>query len=229
MKQANKLLVFDVETTGLLPKNVKLSPLSIGEFPHILQFSYLLYDVDKNDIIQTTDNYIKVDSNVVISPKITELTGITREKCNDGISILNALKEFYDLYSRSDVIVSHNMNFDRAMVLVELCRYREAITNTIPYIFTLFNKSHMDRCEMEMYCTMEHGVNVCNIMVESKTNPGKPYKKWPRLIELYEHLFDYRPENLHNSYIDSLLCLRCYLKMVKDIDNPEFDTLLPRV
>lgn len=228
MKGANKVLVFDVETSGLLPKNVKMTTHTINEYPHILQFSYLLYDVSKNKIIKKSDNYIDVDSTVDISPKITELTGITREKCKKGIKILNALKDFYDLYSQSDVIVSHNVNFDRTMVLAELCRNHNHITNTMPYVFTLFNKTHMERAEMSTYCTMKNGIEICNIMVESKTKPGEKYRKWPQLIELYEYLFQYRPENLHNSYVDSLVCLRCYLKMAKNMDNPEFDKLIPR-
>ena len=91
MKPANKILVFDVETSGLLPKDVKMTTHTINEYPHILQFSYLLYDIKKNKIIKKSDNYIDVDSTVHISPKITELTGITREKCKKGI--INALSD----------------------------------------------------------------------------------------------------------------------------------------
>lgn len=228
MSTENKLLVFDVETTGLLPKQEKMNMHTINNYPHIIQFSYLLYDISKNQIIKKSDNYINVDSSVEISPKITELTGITRDKCKNGINILNALKDFYDLYSQSDVIISHNMNFDRTMVLAEMCRNHNSITNTMPYMFTLFNKAEMTRSEKSLYCTMKNGIDMCNLMVESKTKPGVTYKKWPKLIQLYEHLFQYSPENLHNSYVDSLVCLRCYLKMEKNIDNPEFDKLIPR-
>ena len=45
--------------------------------------------------------------------------------------------------------------------------------------------------------------------------PGRlPSKKWPKLCELYGKLFDGATvDGLHNSMIDVLACLRCYLKM----------------
>jgi hypothetical protein len=52
---------------------------------------------------------------------------------------------------------------------------------------------------------------------------GKPYKKWPTLLELYVHFFTTTPSNLHNSMMDVLVCLRCYLKMRKNIELQEAD------
>jgi hypothetical protein len=44
------------------------------------------------------------------------------------------------------------------------------------------------------------------------------------LSETYEHLFSQTPRNLHNSMMDTLVCLRCYLKMRHglDIHNSKF-------
>ena len=58
---------------------------------------------------------------------------------------------------------------------------------------------------------MKYGTNICNILKTS--NKGKLYKKFPTLLQLYEFLFNETPTQLHNSLMDVIVCLRCYLKM----------------
>jgi hypothetical protein len=62
---------------------------------------------------------------------------------------------------------------------------------------------------------MKMSKELCNI---ERVNSRGPYIKFPTLCELYEKLFHTKPENLHNSMMDVLVCLRCYLKMVHNID-----------
>ena len=45
----------------------------------------------------------------------------------------------------------------------------------------------------------------------------------PKLVELYQELFRGTPANLHNSLVDTLVCMRCYLKMRHGIDIDEGD------
>ena len=56
--------------------------------------------------------------------------------------------------------------------------------------------------------------------------PAK-YKKWPTLLEFHQHLFNSVPENLHNSIVDVLVCLRCFLKSYKRIviEDAEFEQM----
>ena len=44
--------------------------------------------------------------------------------------------------------------------------------------------------------------------------------KFPKQIELHKYLFGdvVDEDKLHNSFVDILLCLRCYMKMVHDTD-----------
>ena len=209
-------MVFDVETNGLLPKDVTQSKQTIEKFPYILQLSYIIYDTKNNTCVKTFDSFINVPRRVEISEKITELTSINREKCNKGMNILSALTSFHSDFIRCDKIIAHNIRFDKQMMLVELTRNSDIITKTIPSLFTIFNKRYMDSYEIETYCTMTNGIKICNIQVESKT--GKTYKKWPKLNELYTYLFEKdAPENLHNSLVDTMVCLRCYLNMNNNI------------
>ena len=58
------VLVFDVETSGLLPKKNKSNPnhIPVEAYPHILQLSYALYDISSNELLDTYDTYIKVNT-----------------------------------------------------------------------------------------------------------------------------------------------------------------------
>jgi hypothetical protein len=56
-------------------------------------------------------------------------------------------------------------------------------------------------------------------------------KKFPRLNELYGKLFDdVLPDDLHNSIIDVLVCLRCFLKIrgVKEMSSQDFFKLIEK-
>jgi len=60
-----------------------------------------------------------------------------------------------------------------------------------------------------MYCTMKESQYLCMIRMSNG------YIKYPKLIETFRHFFPNEPEpqNLHNSLIDTLICLRCYVMM----------------
>jgi DNA polymerase III epsilon subunit-like protein len=71
-----RVLVFDTETTGL-PQSKIISPDTLHLWPYIVQFSYVIYDTEKNDIVMSMDDVIKVDDNVIISQESINLHGIT--------------------------------------------------------------------------------------------------------------------------------------------------------
>ena len=216
------VLVFDVETTGLMPKRAKtdVNPIPIEAYPHILQLSYAVYNIHENSLVETYDTYIKVSTNIEILPVITNLTGITRELCDSvGVPILKALKQFYKAYQSADCIVAHNIEFDEKMIRIETERNRSDILKKSPECMTVFNSTYEELNGVERYCTMRKGTAIANIMVESKF-PGKPPSlKWPRLNELYGKIFDGETVNgLHNAIVDVLVCLRCYMKMRHNTD-----------
>ena len=65
---------------------------------------------------------------------------------------------------------------------------------------------------------MKNTTQFCEIVALSKTN--KTYIKQPKLIELYSKLFlnEPVPKQLHNSLVDILCTLRCYLQYVYKVD-----------
>ncbi len=232
----HRILVFDVETTGLLPK-VSKDPNDLPiENPYIIQFSFILYNLQTRSIERKHDFYINPP--IDIPEKITEITGITKEMCVEkGVPLILALDCFYECYTMSNTVIAHNMAFDSAMVKIELERNKEEIELLAYYCFNIFDATFEQSRGIDRFCTMRYSTNICNIMVsrapkESKepSLPSDPvkvpakYKKWPTLLEFHQHLFNSIPENLHNSIVDVLVCLRCFLKSFKKIviDDEEF-------
>jgi DNA polymerase III epsilon subunit-like protein len=203
------ILVFDVETTGLLPKKTRGQEVPIESYPYIIQLSFVLYDIIESRAVYTYDSYIKLPENIEIPDRVSELTSITKQICQEkGKSIIEVIESFYEAYMLAEVIVAHNIEFDEKMISIELQRNRQEILDKVPYCFTIFSKIYEKLKGVQRYCTMRNGVELCAIVVESKTT-----KKWPRLSELHKKLFDVVPDGLHNSMVDVNACLKCYLKM----------------
>lgn len=218
----HRILLFDVETTGLIPKADKLTKIgpTIEECPHILQLSFIVYNMYENYIEKVYNKYICVDPSVEISPKIIELTGITREKCDRGVSIQVALYQFCRAYVNCDCIVAHNLEFDSKMIKFELVRNAKTL---IGGFRNIFNSEYETKYKIDNYCTMMNSIYKCGHAVSAvdKNNEPYTYMKFPKLAETYECLFRYTPEHLHNSMMDVLVCLRCYLKLRHNLDMSE--------
>jgi len=216
------VLVFDVETSGLFKE---------GNEPYITQLSYIVYDFNKKEITKVFDSYIQIPDNVVISDKITELTGVTRDKCNKGIPIECALKELYNDYHSVSVLIAHNYSFDSKMIKHEFTRNKEKLNN-YENIDKLFTIPYLREKGMRYVCTMKETTDICKVpfpekkqlSISTTSNEKKQREyKWPTLKELHKHLFDTEPVGLHNSLIDVYICLKCYLKYDKKYTMPDTD------
>jgi DNA polymerase III epsilon subunit-like protein len=181
-----------------------------------VQFSYVIYDTDANDIVVSMDNIIKVEEDVVISDGSIELHGITKEiSQNKGCKISKTLNIFLKYLMTVNVLVGHNIEFDIKMVKVELLRliYSDmSDEKSRKYKNYLYDLSNFEN----IYCTMKSSIELCSIKTLDKF--GKEYNKYPKLIELHQKLFNSTPTNLHNSFNDILVTLRCYIKLVYDAD-----------
>ena len=212
MEKKHRILVFDTETTGKIPSVKSGETVYIHEYPYITQLSFIVYNTFMKQVEKKHDYYIKIPSNIIISPFINELTGITNEICETkGIDIVEAINIFYDEYMKCGCVIAHNIHFDIQMINIELQRNKEIILQKYPYCINIFNAIFEKLNGIAHYCTLRHGINICKIQVMSKEN--KPYNKWPKLCELYKHLFNEDLQGFHNSLFDVSACLRCYLKM----------------
>jgi DNA polymerase III epsilon subunit-like protein len=210
----NLLLIFDVETPGLIPKNTN----AIEKMPYITQLSFIVYDTNAKKIDTSYNTYINIPDNVEITPEIERLTGVTRTKCTSGVYIHQALDELYNQYLRCNQIIAHNIEFDSKMIRIELERNEQYIHKHMYHLFILFDIGFELSAKKTRFCTMKNTVDLCNIETSAVDKRGitYKYKKYPKLSELHEKLFGFIPENLHDSMIDSAVCLNCYLYLMDE-------------
>ena len=222
-----KIAVFDTETTGL-PKTKIINDLSLSLWPHIVQFSYIIYDTELNKIIKTVDLIIKIPENINISDEVSDIHGITNFISQTSPHVIEeALIHFSNDYLNYniDLIVGHNLIFDINMLKVELMREINTQNNlSDKRIFSqlLENLNDMKSESPELYCTMLKSIELCNLKAKSKY--GKEYVKFPKLNELHMKLFNSSPRNLHDSLNDVLICLRCYYMLEYKVDIIEIDS-----
>ena len=106
------ILIFDTETTGLLPKeNCKKEDL-----PRIIEVGAAL--VNENGIIRELSKL--VNPQTIIPKAATKINKITNEMVASSPTFVHVLPDLIDLFSISDVLVCHNASFDTGMLNIEL-------------------------------------------------------------------------------------------------------------
>lgn len=211
-----RFLVFDTETTGL-PKTKYISPSTLDLWPYIVQFSYVIYDSSLNDIVLSKDYIIKLPESILISEDCSKIHGITNEiSNNNGITINEVLNEFFYYLRGADKLIGHNISFDINMIKIELLRIIHNKLDTPKQIKLYKFDLHYITNYKNIYCTLQESIDFCNIKAINKF--GKEYLKYPKLIELHQKLFNSSPNNLHNSFNDILVTLRCFMKLNHKID-----------
>jgi DNA polymerase III epsilon subunit-like protein len=192
-----KVLVFDTETSGL-PTERNASIYKTTVWPHIVQLSYIVYDTETDKLVGLEDDYINIPDTVIMDPESVKIHNITSDQLRNGITIVEALEKFNAHSDKADLLVAHNVSFDKRMLMVE------GIRNKIKMNIT------------DTFCTMKNSINLCKL--ERSWPNGDTYFKYPKLSELYVHLFNKEPKNTHNALVDILICMRCFCKMELKMD-----------
>ncbi len=198
-----KVLVFDTETTGLpVDQNAALKDSS--KWPYIIQLGFIVFDTETKEILEYSDSIIQLDASVHISPESIAIHKITRERSLDeGIDIRVALANLAEHMSEADIIVAHNILFDKRMLMVELFRNKMKSC--------LYQTSGLPIPE---YCTMKRTIELCKLpAINKKTGELYTNYKYPTLAELHTQLFCRKPRGTHNAIADVMICLRCYIML----------------
>jgi len=197
-----KLLIFDTETTGKIEKPYCKLPINdetVKEFPfpYVVQLSFILFDTQTYKY-SDFDYVIKVPDMVDISEEVVDIHGITKGRSR---ATGHSFKDIYEIFKvclqQCDMIIAHNIVFDLKMLRIECIRHK------IPFIVT-----------KPTYCTQMSTIRLCNLPFVYKKGNGK----WPSLKELHYFLFHEEATGLHNSMIDVIVCLRCYMKVMHKVD-----------
>ena len=183
-------LFFDIETTGLpVVRNASIKNLS--NWPRVVQLAWSRYDKNKN--LVSDANYIIRPEGFTIPADAVKVHGISTEKALTlGESLEIALQEFAESISKSEIIIAHNMDFDEKIIGAEFLRTG---IKTV-----LFNK--------QRFCTMKTTTRLCQI--------NGPYGyKWPKLSELYYHLFKNKITDAHDAAVDVKVCAECFFELIR--------------
>lgn len=185
------LLFFDTETTGMVDFN--MPPVHECQ-PHLVQVAALLTEDDGTE--RAHINLI-VRPTVPIPSQASAVHGITDEIAEQcGVRPLSGFGAFFALATKVDVLVAHNADFDRTVMVA--AGHRVGCKNFAEQIDG-----------MPTFCTMKAATPVCQI--ESPYRVGE--YKWPRLEECIRHFFDEDLEGAHDALVDVRACKRVYFAL----------------
>lgn len=186
--KVKRLLFFDTETTGL-PRNYNAPVTDLGNWPRLVQLSWIVTDANGEEL-KVKDFIIKPDG-FTIPEESSRVHGITTEIANrDGSPLKTVIEDFISDLETVDMIVGHNVEFDKKIVGAELLRCN-------------IQSGSLDK---RTVCTMKTSTNYCAL-------PGKYGYKWPTLQELHNKLFGESFDDAHNSLNDIKATKKCYFEL----------------
>lgn len=187
-----KAMIFDTETTGIVVRD--RSPQDPAQ-PDLIQLGMLLVETEDWSPRARHSMLIKLPDGVRIEEGAKKAHGISEEDCaRYGVPLIVAGSLFNQLCLQADLIVAHNLAFDRSIMQTALHR--------------LGGKP--DRMgEVRVLCTMEESTEVLKL-------PGRfDSYKWPSLAEAYRHFTQRELEGAHDALVDSEACLAVFRGLVE--------------
>lgn len=177
--------IVDIETDGLPHTNG-----AQVEFPNVIQIAWTLIDKKGNLLKKECEliNFIGIKHTDAFSVNNIDINLVKKI----GKEPTEVFKKFISDVKTSSFVVAHNADFDIPIIKNQLTKYslQDPFKNK------------------RIICTMKESVHYCNII--SINNE----LKFPRLIDLYEKLFNYKIEQRHNAESDALLTTKCYKELV---------------
>jgi DNA polymerase-3 subunit epsilon len=187
-------LVFDTETTGLARFDL---PLNHPSQPNIVQLGMLILD-EKDEIVNEVGLLIKPEG-FIISAEMTAIHGVSQERAEKyGVRIKFAIELYLHFFKCCDIIIGHNLKFDKFLIDCELSRLNVAGNGN--YIKSEF-------------CTMLTTTPIMNLTQKN----GRP--KWPKLSECYSYFFNEPLIDAHDALTDVRACARVYKHLINPIST----------
>lgn len=198
-----KIFLFDLETTGLpsmksYNKYYPYQKLEYYESSRIVQLAILVYSYDNNKFnLLEEHNYIVKPDNFKINN--SDIHRITQKHAEEhGMKFKDIIDKIIPVLKESNLIVSHNILFDKNVLLSELHRYdfKEAI-KTIEKI--------------PCFCTSMQTKDITKLKIKNFSE-----FKQPKLSELYKFLFKKNtPDNMHDASVDVKILAECFFKLLE--------------
>lgn len=189
-----KFVFFDTETTGL-PKQWGAKFTDINNWPRIIQLAFIVADENGDELFRYKE-LIKPEGWTMPTDKFWVDNGFTHEEnVEKGVEIYSALRMFQGALKKCDYKIAHNVNFDKPIVMAEMIRAG------ITYQLMQYKKS---------ICTMRSTTNLVGIKKSHASG-----NKWPKLIELHQHLFGCEFDDAHDALADVVATKNCFFELLK--------------
>jgi len=189
-------LFFDTETTGL-PKgnNYDAAITETDVWPRLVELAWIIYDADFKP--RASHDFIILRDEFDIPDSASKIHGIyDKDSDKYGHKIAPVLQLFGKDVVKCKYVVGHNVSFDVNVVGCEMARLKWTDwVERLPHFPQL--------------CTMKAGTPVCKI------KGAYNRFKWPKLEELYKHLFNEDLEDAHNALVDIQATARCFFELHK--------------
>lgn len=196
MNEDTTILFFDTETSGFIQKALSANDPSQA------------WTVQIGAILSTRKNVIGRMNTIIqangrsIHFKAEEIHGISIERTDaEGVPELEAAEQFGLLLRQAELVVCHNYDFDWKYVYQLMERNIDDLSDEARSAFYL---------DLPGYCTMKDKKIVTFCGLKNKAN--RP--KWPKLIELYEKLFDETFDGAHDAFADISATAKCFFELV---------------
>lgn len=176
-----KVFIFDLETSGL-PSNPNVEILSISFFSSLFL-----------ENLQDNFYYYERKDPIFPIPQITiDINHLTLERLQkNGTPISDIFDIILPFISDSEYIISHNINFDKTILITELKRH-----NRNDILEILNTKTFL--------CSMEDTLHLTKLLPIRNNR-----YKYPKLSELYYFCFGQKLQETHNALDDVKNLTKC--------------------
>jgi DNA polymerase III subunit alpha len=199
-------VVFDTETSGLPNR---------GAGPHlkdpcrIVQIAWQLVDLDASEtsVVAEASSVVLPTGEWEMSPDAEKTHHLTfSHVCQQGAPLSIVLRDlgFWAHLATADMIVAHNMHFDRSALLSEFQRSPEEFPETQIKAFL----------QKRAFCTMKSTTKLLRLPFPKGRVSSTDFK-WPKLLELHMFLFGVGFDGAHDAREDVRATVRCLRALMR--------------
>jgi len=207
-----KILILDTETNGL-PKN-RYAPISEpGNYPAILQLSWTIYKVEGRTLttLSSRDIGLALDPSIPWDAGAAKIHGIPEKIARSGTSVADALRDLRAALYSVNVVVAHNLSFDKAVL--RAAGFAAATANH--ELRSLWPPT------IKEFCTMTATRDLVRIPATAKQAQYVELGRFkaPKLNELYTwlygHVYDMSGSVLHTAASDTHCLAQCLAGLLR--------------
>jgi DNA polymerase-3 subunit epsilon len=207
-----RILFVDTETNGL-PKNRYAPPAEHDAWPAILQLSWILCTLEEDCTMSLVDVQ---DHKLALPPEIPWDAGagaihrISEAAARAAPDAGAALVRFAHAIATCNVVVAHNLSFDKAVIRAAGHRVagKHAALSPLRFLWPT---------DIQEFCTMTNTRDV--VRIPSPSPEARHPFKVPRLSELYTFLYgrayDVSGAEFHNALCDVDCLAQCFWGLVE--------------